>query len=714
MIPRALKSIFICMICCLPAATLAQTKIDPYLDQGSNIRGFKVQTINRSADLTTGASRDKDIEVFVKSNNAPLTREGIAALNGKVHMVSGNILAATVPEASLKSLSSLKDVQFIEAAKPVGFKNNVAGAEINSQEVHEGYNLPSPLTGKNVVIGIIDTGIDYDHPDFMDADGKTRIISIWDQNASSGSGPTEIEDSFGTECTSQMIASGSCPIRDSDGHGTHVAGTAAGRDANFGGVAPDANIIAVSYDSSMNLNDGYVDTIFSTKICQAAYYVFAKASALGRPAVVNLSLGTHIGAHDGSSLFEQCLAGLVEGFAGRAIVAAAGNEYSSDNDYTGIHTGFEVNGFQATNFAIKQISNDRVYYVDFWGSIGSDIQVGLGIRRENPAGNLIEFSGLVDAGQRKDGEFLEGEITYTINAGETESALNGKPHIGMIIRLSRSFSQIQNYSFDLVVNGRGSFDAWLFPDKPAKSVMFTSASGRKSDNWTYVPGDRIKNIAIPATSSAIFAVAGYATRNRWNADPSCCQVNFALGQLLDFSSAGPSAEPDATGAKPDIAAPGAMIASTLSADSAPNPLLIMSDGKHSLQAGTSMAAPFVSGAIALMFEANPNFNYTDIKNILKTTAYKDDSVGDVPNDRWGWGKLDVLAAVTASMNGIPSGNFQSNPGAGTPMIESGANSSPGCRLVSSASNAFEYQILLAGFFAVSLALLFLRRKTQIS
>ena len=243
-----------------------------------------------------------------------------------------------------------------------------------------------------MIVGIIDTGIDYNHEDFMDADGNSRILSIWDQKRHGGPSPTEIQGSYGTECDSESISDGSCPMIDSDGHGTHVAGTAAGRDPVYGGVAPDANIIVVSYDSSLDLGSGYADTIFSTNICQAAYYVFEKASELGMPAVVNLSLGTHIGPHDGTSLFEECLSGLVNGASGRAIVAAAGNEYSDDTYYTGIHAGFEVsNSIAATNFVIRQTSRDRIYYMDIWGAPGSDLSIGLAIHNGRPSGSPKNF-----------------------------------------------------------------------------------------------------------------------------------------------------------------------------------------------------------------------------------------------------------------------------------------------------------------------------------
>lgn len=660
-----------------------------------------------------GISREM-VDVFIKTSDIEATRDLIRDLGGKSHISTGEVLAASIDINAVEMISGSDEVEFIEAAKPIQLKNDMAALEVNIPEVHEGMNLPSGYAGEGVIVGLIDTGIDYTHPDFRDADGKSRIISIWNQNRSGGPAPSEIENSYGTECKAETIADGSCPLKDTDGHGTHVAGTVAGSDEVYGGVAPDANIIVVSYDSSMTLDSGYAETIFSTKICQAAYYIFRKADELGMPAVINLSLGTHIGAHDGTSLFEQCLAGLVKDSAGRAIVAAAGNEYSIEDKFTGIHAGFEVGGTSASNFVIRKLSKDNVYYIDFWGSAGSDIEVGLAIHDGDPRMLPLKFSGMVEPGKSTSGTFLDGKIEYVINYTEFPSALNGKPHAGIQMKVSPSLTNISDYSFDLVVSGSGSFDAWLFPDKPTKTINFTSIAGQTRNDWTHVPGDRIKSVAIPATSPDLIAVAGYTTRNRWSGGPACCEISFELGDLLEFSSSGPSASPELTGTKPDIAAPGAMIASAKSAQSQQNDLMILPGGSHVLQAGTSMAAPFVSGTIALMFSADPNFTYEDAKRYLVESAYVDEFVGSTPNDRWGHGKLDVLAALETAVNGGASGHFDRN----SSLAETGfdESSSPmaaqsGCSLQTTTSSGGDNaNTVFCGMLLLSLAALVTARR----
>lgn len=676
-------------------SVLAQTKIDPYLTNAPTANGpVKAMSINSTS-----------VEVFIKTTDAAKTSETVRSLGGAVHTTAGQIITASVPDDVLSKISSEEEVIFIEAGKPVQKSNDVATSEMGVTEIHAGAGLSSPYTGKGVVIGIIDSGIDYLHKDFLDANGKNRILAIWDQTLANQAGPSEIEDSYGTECTADTITNGTCPMSDAEGHGTHVSGIAAGRSDKYGGVAPDANIIVVKYDSSLGLESGLADPIFSTKICDAANYVFAKAKALGMPAVVNLSLGTHIGPHDGTSLFEECLTELIKDSTGKAIVAAAGNEFLSDQNYSGIHTGFSVDSSTAaSNFVIRKITADRIYYIDIWGTTSSRLSIGLAVHL--PSSESIVKSQMVEPGKTASGYFLENSVQYVINSTETASALNGKQHIGIKILLGPLFANPEKVSFDLIVSGKGSFDAWLFPDKPSKSIQFTTKSGNSNYGWKYIPGDSLKTIAVPATARDIIAVTAYATRTKWSANSaSWTYSNQELGNILNFASQGPTAAAELTGVKPEIAAPGGMIASAFSSKASANSQLITDDGLHFMQAGTSMAAPFASGTIALIFEVNSGFTYKDAKQFLIQSVYTDKFVGDIPNDRWGYGKLDSLKAIELAESA--SGFVGANESASQTNDE--GSSKGGCSFIaSSASEAGSCVEIFA--FASVLAIVFLRRR----
>jgi subtilisin family serine protease len=685
----------------LPA--FSQQKVDPLL-------GLFPASVVTTGPLKAMAVSQRVYDVFVKTNDVALTKEAIEDLGGKVKIAVGDLLTALIPESALETIADRDEVVFIESAKPISIHNDLALKEINADQVHQGLDLPLPLTGANTIIGIVDTGIDYNHPDFQDASGSSRILYVWDQTSSGGAGPNEIDGSYGVECDKSMLESGKCPVRDESGHGTHITGTAAGRNETYGGVAPDASIIAVRYKAELGLNGGYADPVFSTTICEGAYYVFKKAEELKLPAVVNLSLGTHIGPHDGTSLFEQCLDALVEGSSGRAIVAAVGNETSSEDYFTGLHAGYDVSGNYATNFEVRSFSAGRIFYLDIWGSKGSDLSFGLEINRKTRSSTTpLERTDMIDPGSSTSGAFVDGKISYQINATETRSALNGRPHVGMAIKFSESIDKPDAYSFDLVVSGTGHFDAWWYPDKPATAVNFTSVSGTRFER-TFVPGDRKMSIAIPSTAKNVIGVAAYSTRNRWDHGTGCCQVSYKIGDLLGFSSVGPSADPATTGQKPEIAAPGAMIASARSMTSKVDDLLVMPDGDHVLMAGTSMSAPFVTGTIALLFQANPYFTYEDVEQYITESAYVDDFVGQAPNDKWGFGKLDVLAAVEKALGGKAS-SAGGNPELSLPQA---IQSTPSCQIVTRASPDTKSPVIIVLLFALTTTGLILRRISQMS
>ena len=224
-----------------PSLAFSQSaKIDSYFGLKAK-KATSIQSTTKVSKLSskilsigkTTTSEDEGVsdmlDVFVKATDASAARQTIEKAGGSIHTQTGGVITASISAEALEEVSSSPAIDFIEAGKPVATSNNIAIEEINAKEAQSGTNLPAGYTGKGVIVGIIDTGIDYTHPDFYDATGKSRIISIWSQTRTQGPSPSEIENSFGTECKSDSIADGSCPLRDVDGHGTHVTGTAAGK-----------------------------------------------------------------------------------------------------------------------------------------------------------------------------------------------------------------------------------------------------------------------------------------------------------------------------------------------------------------------------------------------------------------------------------------------------------------------------------------------------
>ena len=181
--------------------------------------------------------------------------------------------------------------------------------------------LDSVYSGKNVVVGIIDDGIDFHHKDFQHADGSTRIKFLWDQNVDSG-GAVPQPFGYGQEWNAAEIDSGKClstePANEF-GHGSNVCGIAAGNGLalnNYFGIATEASLIVVA----ANLGDNS-----EVSIADAAQYIFSKADSLHETCVINVSLGNYAGSHDGQDLVSQMIDQMLEAHAGRAFVSAAGN-----------------------------------------------------------------------------------------------------------------------------------------------------------------------------------------------------------------------------------------------------------------------------------------------------------------------------------------------------------------------------------------------------
>jgi len=648
-------------------------------------------------------------DFFIKTTDVAATRDAIISVGGHVRTVAGNIMTASIPGPAVEAIGKLPEVAYMESPKPATNLSNLGVIDVKGNSVQQGIELPMPFTGANTIVGVVDTGIDYTHPDFLDASGKTRILYIWDQMSTTGTGPKEIEVTYGAECDQASVTNNQCPERDVSGHGTHIAGIAAGRNATYGGVAPDASIVAVRYKTEIQLAEGYVIPVLSTKICEAAYYIFKKAESLGLPAVVNLSLGTHIGAHDGTSLFEECLNNLVRGTSGRAIVVAAGNEYSTNEVYTGLHAGYDVSGDQGTNFIVRSFSAGRLIYIDIWGTKGSSLSFGV---KMNQGATTLGASGVVPMGLTESGFFTapDDSVNYQINARDTASPLNGKPHVGILLTFGALISAPTAYNFDLLVSGTGHFDAWLYPDNPPSTVNFTSISGLR-DNRNFVPGDRQMSLSIPSTAKDVIGVAAYTTRDKWtDITGTARQSAYKLGDIFPASSSGPSADPSVTGQKPDIAAPGASIVSAKSRDSASSNIRSV-DAQHWIMEGTSMATPFVTGTVALMFSANPNYANANIKQYLTQTARTDEFAGAVPNNRWGAGKLDVLAAAKAAISAGGIAVKAAAPAA-APTGEAAAEpkSGGGCKLVGTGSYSQDVLIILSVVFALAASRLLLRRR----
>ncbi|MBK7965308.1 MAG: S8 family serine peptidase [Bacteroidetes bacterium] len=266
---------------------------------------------------------NKEISILVKGEYSQIAPE-IEKAGGTIKFHAGNICGATITASTLRFLQEIKSIERMEEGRvQVQTLNDKMLINNRIDLIHQGVSpLIQGYDGSNVIVGIIDTGLDFTHPDFKDSLGQSRVLWIWDHLLAS-SGNTPQPYNYGQQFSKADIDAGNATAHvDQTAHGSHVTGIAVANGDTmiaFKGAAPKADIIAVS----LNFNQG--DDTWLSSIADAVDYIFNKADSLNKPCVINISAGTYLGSHDGKDLQANAIDNLIQAKDGRMVVAAAGN-----------------------------------------------------------------------------------------------------------------------------------------------------------------------------------------------------------------------------------------------------------------------------------------------------------------------------------------------------------------------------------------------------
>lgn len=517
----------------------------------------------------------------------------------------GGYAIVALPESMLEQYSQRPQIEFIEKPTRLYFEDlfSKEASCITQVQRDEPGNLR--LTGRGVLIGIVDSGVDYRHPAFLTADGKSRILRLWDQSIP-GNPPegyvtgTEYTNVEINEALSLSVQEGRrlVPSEDVSGHGTAVLGVAAGSDFSRGavnrGVAYESDLLVVKM--GIPRQDSFPRT---TELMQGVDYLVRQAIRLGRSIAINLSFGNNYGSHRGDSLLETYLDN-VSGMGKNVICVGMGN-----NGNDALHTGGMLSPGEIQEIELGVGAFEPTLNVQLWKNYEDEMEIYL----EHPAGERV-------------GPLFETLGAQRWQAGNTKLLIYyGKP---------APYHVTQEIYVDFLPQDEKT----PYVDSGVWKIILAARNIKNGEYFLWLPGGKTLNpgtafylprpqgtLTIPATARRVISVGAYDAR----------QNTYA-----DFSGRGCRALPYP---KPDLAAPGVDIY-------APRP-----GGGYAAFTGTSFSTPFVTGAAALLMEwgiirRNDPYLYGEkLKAYLRRGAKALQGSEKLPNDLIGWGRLCLESSL---------------------------------------------------------------------
>lgn len=610
-----------------------------------------------AASQTAASQHDLSAQVVVQVEN----RAQALALG--LIPTSSHFAVGTRPHSTWSALREEPGVHAVHFAPARSLLLDFATQTIELGAAQVDYGL----TGAGSVIGIVDTGGDVAHPALRSADGSSRVIwMLVFGRAPLGLHP-ELEEEYG--CTGDEDP---CAIysradineildsqvqsrlpKDRIGHGTHLASIAAGSDAKYPGIAPGADIIIVSAA-------GETGSVTDARILLGTRFVFDRAAENNQPAAVNISLGSSFGAHDGSAAVEQGLAELAAG-EGRAVVVASGNSgqvvQELSPDYPGpfgIHNQVAVPPSTDVRVPLLTTPNGQNLTegsVFVWLSTypGGELSVGF----HNGRGEETGFVAPGVAAGINSQTFNDNDDYDVVILNGVDDELQADVMPGSVV-VAIVGTWESGRTFELMLEGRATANLWITgtggasPSAGGLGPLLTRAR---------TPG----TVSIPGSHPDLLTVGASNNRSSWT-DYTGAEVGYDGGDLglSYFSAAGPNQLGDL---KPELVAPGAGIIAAMSSASDPRKGLspfsqfsgtgacpddaecFVIDDEHGIASGTSMAAPMVTGALALLMQREPRLTMREAKRYLMagTSGLVPDGIGS----SFGTGGLNIRGALLA-------------------------------------------------------------------
>ena len=692
----------------LTSVTMLAQKIDQRLSglvRQNNVRRAQGLTVNPQRPVydiaagydQKGTIRSVGVQAYLRQGAECPTRQ-LEKMGIEVRYTVDNVAVLNVPVDKLAELENVEEIQFVKADALQQKDNDLSRYDTKAANLTDNISataagLPQAYTGKGVLVGIIDGGIDFNHAAFKDANGNTRIKKV-----------VMFTDNFGgyTEYTTPAQIEKLTTDDSSDSHGTHTSATAVGTELGnlLGGVAPEADIMMVAMGK----------TTSESNMAQGMQLIADFAKQLGKPCIITMSMGIYTDLHDGSSVVCKKVRELTEGGnkAGIAVCISSGNAAS----YSGtiVHTLGEADadGWQMKTLVgyTEMGATPLPYYIQptilIYATDGSDFTADLRLVNIETGevkyvyGNFLAIDGL-DFGTmptKQTSVSLKKDSNYPNAKGGT-SVVYRSYFEDVNSYLKQGY---EKYRLAIFIKGTTGQEIRIVSgDKSCSEPQFivpTSAEVLAADH-TYVAGSGTLSCNSNVCDDAVISVGSYVSRNSWNYYKQGSQPDatlgiseythkpIELGSISEFSS---YADADDNGKpRPTLLGPGEKVCSAINIfnnnifkpdgtiieddydvmtgkmtkktldNLAPeyNQILGRFDSNHyyGFESGTSMSTPHVAGVLALWMQADPTLTVNRIKDIMSKTCRKDAYCTDInkivsmSTAQAGYGKIDALEGL---------------------------------------------------------------------